>query len=324
MAAEHEHKGGGQERKESQAYAKEVSKAVVSHVCHTLGFSAARSRPMDALADLLERFLFEAGSKARELAEICGRSEPHAGDAVEALRELRAPPAAIAQFIVGPASDAPPLGVSLPNFPLRKRPKLKPSFKQAGEEPPEHVPPFLPTFPDERAYSRHKSEPEGGPSASSARARLLQDRRAAESSLLALTDRIEEAGTSSRGQEQSLPGRLPEQAEFRERERKTGEAREEQEGQEDWSCRGWRETGKHDDQGYLAGEGHPGVCFSLAKKKRARAAVAAARLGAVHPQADNFSIIGFEGCDTSVEDERKRILERVERLIQHNAQEGAS
>ncbi len=53
-----------------------------------------------------------------------------------------------------PAQDDNTFAHALTDYPIRKPARVMPTWQDKGEEPPPHIPPFLPAFPDKHTYQR--------------------------------------------------------------------------------------------------------------------------------------------------------------------------
>ena len=172
---------------------------MAAHVCQQAGFTESRWHALDALAEILLRFLREVGAAGQPAAEAAGRSSANASDLLDALTSLRIAPSSIARFMISDAA-APP-NSTLASFPTLKRPKLNPSFAASSSSPPQHIPSFLPAFPDAQSlarspssripsHHRRSSQRHSASNLKATQSKLLSERRSAESSLLKLTEQL--------------------------------------------------------------------------------------------------------------------------------------
>lgn len=214
----------GELPEEGERHEQAVARAVVAHVCRSLGFTGVRWEALDALAAVMLRFMREVGAGAHASAEASGRATINASDALDALSCLRVPPSAIARFLAGDAASMQPPPVSLASPHRLKRPRLNPSFARSSSTPPAHVPTFLPAFPDQQAFAspnsqsrplqhqqqqqqqpslkKQTADSSSGTSLKHTHSKLLSERRSAERSLLQLTEQLEQQHKEQQEQQQ--------------------------------------------------------------------------------------------------------------------------
>ena len=72
----------------SEEYARSVSKQVVAQLAEREGFQLAHGNALDALADVLNRFIREIGTYAKDYAEVQGRTDVNVLDLVRHLIDL--------------------------------------------------------------------------------------------------------------------------------------------------------------------------------------------------------------------------------------------
>lgn len=202
-----EHGGKAPVRPGGDDFGRAVSKAMVAQICESVGFQSSKESALDALADIAIRYLCDLGKLATFYANLTGRTECNVFDVIRGLEDLEAsqgfPGAAdvshclagsgtvkdIASYI-GSAEEI-PFAQSLPRFPVIKSRSLIPSFEQMGETPPgQHIPVWLPAFPDPHTYihtpiwNERKTDPR------SDKIEQARQRRKAERSLLSLQQRL--------------------------------------------------------------------------------------------------------------------------------------
>ncbi|KAM3760933.1 hypothetical protein ACB098_01G230800 [Castanea mollissima] len=158
-------KPGGEE------FARAFVKVAVAQICESEGFQSFQQSALETLSDVTVRYIRDIGKTAHVYANQAGRTESNVFDIIQGLEDL-----GLAQGFLG-ASDIEhclassgtvrelaqyvgesqqiPFAYSLPQFPVVKDRKLTPSFLQIGEEPPgEHIPAWLPAFPDPGTYAQ--------------------------------------------------------------------------------------------------------------------------------------------------------------------------
>ena len=89
---------------------------------------------------------------AHMYAELASRTEVNFNDIQLALQELRVSVRDLITFAT--QADEIPFGRAIPRFPVRRKaPKANEELRQEPEQPlPEHVPAFLPPFPDSHTF----------------------------------------------------------------------------------------------------------------------------------------------------------------------------
>jgi len=121
-----------------------------AQICEGLGFDAIQKSACDALADVMLRYISEIGVSVHQSAELAGRTEGNLHDILAAFDELGTNMREVMEYAT--KTEEVPFARPLPRFPLQKTPRLPPSFKDAKEEPPAHIPAFLPALPDQHTY----------------------------------------------------------------------------------------------------------------------------------------------------------------------------
>lgn len=167
-----------------------VARVVVSQALRPR-FSHARASALDVLSSVLLRVLKELGHATGEAASAAGRGRATLPDALQALQALGVSlPALMAA--ASPEHET-PFAVPLPRFPVRRRPKGAPSFLEADERPPPHVPPWAPALPDEATYKAAAALPhplKAGDKGANAQRALASQTAAAEAMTLRLEERL--------------------------------------------------------------------------------------------------------------------------------------
>lgn len=158
-------KPGGEE------FARAFVKVAVAQICESEGFQSFQQSALETLSDVTVRYIRDIGKTAHLYANQAGRTESNVFDIIQGLEDL-----GLAQGFLGASdiehclassgtvrelaqyvgeSEQIPFAYSLPQFPVVKDRKLTPSFLQIGEEPPgEHIPAWLPAFPDSGTYAQ--------------------------------------------------------------------------------------------------------------------------------------------------------------------------
>lgn len=154
-----------------EEFARAFVKVAVAQICESEGFQSFQQSALETLSDVTVRYIRDIGKTAHVYANQAGRTESNVFDIIQGLEDL-----GLAQGFLGASdiehclassgtvrelaqyvgeSEQIPFAYSLPQFPVVKDRKLTPSFLQIGEEPPgEHIPAWLPAFPDPGTYAQ--------------------------------------------------------------------------------------------------------------------------------------------------------------------------
>ncbi|KAI3462876.1 hypothetical protein Pfo_019539 [Paulownia fortunei] len=158
----------------SDEFAQAIARIAVAQVCESLGFQSFHQSALDNLTDVGVRYIREIGKIACAYANLANRSQCHVFDVIQGLEDL----GSVQGFLgasdvshslsgsgvvkdiiryVGQAEEI-PFAYLIPVFPVVKERILDPTFAQAEENPPaEHIPSWLPKFPDPETYSNLSS-----------------------------------------------------------------------------------------------------------------------------------------------------------------------
>lgn len=137
----------------AHAFAHDVSRLVVASLCRELGFVAVEERALEMLTDVMEKYLEEIAHASHRYAEIASRTESNFNDVRAALADLDESVTALMRF--SEKMPAVRLPVKVPSFPLRSLSSAMAERDVRLEDPqplPEHIPPFLPPFPDSHTF----------------------------------------------------------------------------------------------------------------------------------------------------------------------------
>ncbi|KAM0935280.1 putative bromodomain associated domain, histone-fold, transcription factor TFIID, subunit 8 [Dioscorea sansibarensis] len=193
--------GGG------DAFGRSIAKIAVSQVCESSGFHGSRHSALDALADVLIRYIRDLGSTAHLYANLSGRTTCNVFDIIQGLEDLelsRWLPGAsdIHRCVVGSGvvreitqfvstSDENPFPRPVTSFPISRQPKSVPSSVQGGETPiGKHIPDWLPSFPAQHTYIQTPVWREKTHEPKAEKIEQARQRRKAENSLLSLQQRL--------------------------------------------------------------------------------------------------------------------------------------
>ncbi|PON73639.1 TFIID transcription factor [Trema orientale] len=152
-------------------FAQAIAKVAVAQICESEGFQAFQNSALETLSDIAVRYIGSIGKNAHSYANLAGRTECNVFDIIQSLEDLGSVQGfSGASFVdhslsssgvireidqyVGESGHI-PFAYSIPEFPVVKERKLTPSFFQTGQEPPdEHIPSWLPVFPEPHTYAR--------------------------------------------------------------------------------------------------------------------------------------------------------------------------
>lgn len=164
--------GGGSKKKKvtvKDEFAQAVARIAVAQICEGVGFQNFHQSAMDTLSDVAVRYIRDVGKIANSCANLAGRSQCNVFDVIEGLEDLGyiqgfSGASDVSHCLLGSGAikdiiryvdeaEEIPFPYSIPNFPVVKNSKLNPTYLQTGENPPEHVPAWLPAFPDPKSYA---------------------------------------------------------------------------------------------------------------------------------------------------------------------------
>ncbi|OEL18767.1 Asparagine synthetase domain-containing protein 1 [Dichanthelium oligosanthes] len=206
--------GGGSGGGTGDEFGRAVARAAVAQALEAAGFDCAHRSAVDAVVDVLLRYISHLGRSAAFHANLAGRALANELDVIQALEEVGADTdgfagaAATGHCLAGSgvvrdlmafvdSKAEVPFARQLPRFPVpRVQPQPAASFAAAGRETGmRHVPEWLPVFPDPHTYVRTEAWIE--PPATKDRVdkvEQVRQRRKAEKSLLSLQQRLAQAG----------------------------------------------------------------------------------------------------------------------------------
>lgn len=190
-------------------FAQAVARNVVAQVCESLGFQSFHQVALDNLADVAVRYIREIGKTASSYANLANRTQCNVFDVIQGLENLSSAQgfsgasdvrhslsgSGVVKDIIRYVSRAEeiPFAYSIPVFPVVKERILDRSFAQAEESPPdEHIPSWLPKFPDPVTYAELSSgnEKDSETEAVKELQQVEQQNRKAERSLLNLQQKL--------------------------------------------------------------------------------------------------------------------------------------
>lgn len=195
-------------------FGRAVARAAVAQMLQAAGFTCAHRSAVDALVDVLLRYICHLGSAATFHANLAGRAISNECDVVQflevsgaAYQGFAGASSASSRCLVNSdvirdiimfagAADDKPFMRQLPRFPTQHTlPQSSLSFAALGRESGmKHVPEWLPAFPDPRTYLRTEVLSEKVNEATVDEVQQLRQQMKAEKSLLSLQQRLALAG----------------------------------------------------------------------------------------------------------------------------------
>lgn len=146
-----------------------VAKVAVAQICEAAGFQGFQRTALDTLSDVAVRFIRDVGRTANLYSNLACRSQCNVFDIIQGLEDLGSVQgfsgasdvhhclsnSGTVRELVRYVRDAEeiPFAYSVPGFPIVKQREPHQSFEQTGVSPrSEHVPSWLPAFPDPETY----------------------------------------------------------------------------------------------------------------------------------------------------------------------------
>ncbi|CAL8471540.1 g11082 [Coccomyxa elongata] len=114
------------------------------------GFERMQTSAHEALADLLMRFVAELGTTSHSYAELACRTSTNLSDVLLAFEDMGVRMEDLMQY--ANAEEEVPFAHPVAKYPVSKRAVTLPTFADRNEEPPKHIPDYLPAFPDKHTY----------------------------------------------------------------------------------------------------------------------------------------------------------------------------
>lgn len=165
-----EHSNHSKKNSRNEEFVHAIAKMAVAQVCESSGFQGFQQSALDTLSDIAVRYISHIGKTANSNANLAGRIECNVFDIIQGLEDLGMSQGfsgasdtnrclagsgavqEIAEYVE--LAEELPFAYSIPRFPVTKERKPTPSFMQIGESPPgEHIPMWLPAFPDPETYT---------------------------------------------------------------------------------------------------------------------------------------------------------------------------
>ncbi|KAF8389922.1 hypothetical protein HHK36_024441 [Tetracentron sinense] len=209
--------GGGESGRENEQdvknrvgsddFGRAIAKIAVAQICECTGFQSIQQSALEALSDILIRYLCDLGKTAHFYVNLAGRTDCNIFDIFQVLGDLgclqsisRASNvnhclagSGTVQEIIQYVNLAEEIQFAqpLPRFPVIRNPRLTPSFLQIGEtSTSKHIPAWLPAFPDPHTYIHTPMWNERSTDPRTEKIEQARQRRKAEQSLLSLQQRL--------------------------------------------------------------------------------------------------------------------------------------
>ncbi|XP_042491957.1 transcription initiation factor TFIID subunit 8-like [Macadamia integrifolia] len=188
-------------------FGRAIAKISVAQICKSAGFQGFQQSALEALSDIVIRYLRDLGKTAQFYANLAGRMQCNVFDIVQGLEDLgasqgfsgasnvhRCPAGSgvvqdITQYLN--LEEEIPFSRPVPHFPVMRNRRPTPSFLQIGESSPnENIPPWLPAFPYPHTYSHTPVWNERETDPRTDKIEQARQQRKAERSLLSLQQRL--------------------------------------------------------------------------------------------------------------------------------------
>ncbi|GAB2235769.1 hypothetical protein Drorol1_Dr00026210 [Drosera rotundifolia] len=188
-------------------YCRALARVAVAQICEGVGFNCAKESALLALSDVAVRFMRDIGKSASSCACLAGRTECNVFHIVRALEDMSSiigfrgaseveccPVVSgvvkeLVEFVE--TAEEIPFARPVTQFPVIKSRRGIPSFSQIGEAPSgDHVPDWLPAFPDQHTYAHSPVLDVRGTDRRVGKLEQARQRRKAEGSLLNLQQRL--------------------------------------------------------------------------------------------------------------------------------------
>ncbi|OVA00816.1 Bromodomain transcription factor [Macleaya cordata] len=194
-------------------FGRAIARIAVAQICETTGFESFNESALDALSDIVIRYLRDLGKTANFYANLAGRMDCNVFDIIQGLEDLGFsqgfPSASDVNHCLADSgtvrelthyvnlAEEIPFARTVPRFPITRNRKSTPSFLQIGETPAgKHIPAWLPAFPDPHTYIHTPVWNERATDLKTDKVEQARQRRKAERSLLSLQQRLAYSGSA--------------------------------------------------------------------------------------------------------------------------------
>lgn len=178
--------GGGENRKDEHCLKKNlggstfgnaIAKVAVAQICAGSGFQGFQQFAVQTLSDIAVQYIHNLGKSSQYYANMAGRTECSVFDVLQGLEDLGTGQgfsgasdishcignSGMVHEIIQYVSEAQeiPFAYSVSRFPVHRDRKRTLSFLHGREEPPgEHIPAWLPNFPEPHTYLHLLAQPQ--------------------------------------------------------------------------------------------------------------------------------------------------------------------
>ncbi|XP_047313310.1 transcription initiation factor TFIID subunit 8 [Impatiens glandulifera] len=189
-----------------------LAKIAVAQVFDSIGFQGFQQSALNVMSDVAVRYTREIGKISNQYANLADRNYCEVLDVIQALKELGSAEgfsgasdvnhclanSGIIRELIQYVEDAGeiPFAYSIPPFPVSRDQKVEPSFIQLGQTPPDqHIPAWLPAFPDTQACIAHESPLVNERSVTDPKVEVVRKQKNPESSFLSLQQMLANNGS---------------------------------------------------------------------------------------------------------------------------------
>ncbi|KAK9823474.1 hypothetical protein WJX72_002983 [[Myrmecia] bisecta] len=137
----------------AEQYSRAVARVAAGQIAQLSGFDAVQRSATEALAELLLQHIAEVGASSHAYAEMAGRTHCNVNDLLLAFADLGISISDLMKYASLAEEDMAFAHEPVQKYPVVKRPTAVPTFVDKNEEPPSHIPRFLPAFPDSHTYA---------------------------------------------------------------------------------------------------------------------------------------------------------------------------
>lgn len=148
-----------------------IARVAVAQICESSGFQGFQQSALDTISAVAVRYIRDIGKTANLYANLACRNQCNVFDVIQGLEDLGSVQGffgasdvhhclsgsgTIREVLryIGEAEEI-PFAYPLPGFPVVREREHDPTFMHKGESPPgEHIPSWLPAFPDPETYAK--------------------------------------------------------------------------------------------------------------------------------------------------------------------------
>ncbi|XP_049851693.1 transcription initiation factor TFIID subunit 8-like [Schistocerca gregaria] len=134
----------------TEDFARKVLSIPVAQVVRSMSFETAEQSSLEVLTDIMQAFIEEVGYRAQRSADIAGRNESNFHDILFSLQDLGISIDNVIAFY-----QKVDIRYELGDIRFPEEPATFPGILRSSKsELPEHIPSFLPVFPDDHTYKK--------------------------------------------------------------------------------------------------------------------------------------------------------------------------